>query len=443
MNSPELMAEAATLDEGSSAAWTILCVDDEPNILSALKRLFRTTGHRVLTADGGTQALALLETQAVNLVISDMRMPMMDGAELLHQVYARWPDTARVLLTGYADMSSTIAAINEGRIHRYITKPWNEGELLAVVKDAHDLQTLRAERARLEALTLKQNDELKSLNATLEQKVEARTADLARSNEQVKKNYFNSIKTFSNLIELRGGQLMGHARKVADLGRKTAKAMGLSDTQAHEIFIAALMHDIGHIGLSDQILACPVSKLTPEDAARYRLHPTLGEQSLMGLDDLQPVAALIRSHHERHDGCGFPDGLKGDGIPLGARILAVADTYEDLQSGHCISECLSPAEARTLISRGKGTQFDPEVVDAFLSLFAVPVAPPVVPPWMLPSEELKPGMVLAQELRSGESVMLLAADHVLTAALIARIRQFEQRSGKPFVLAIKRAQGQT
>jgi len=443
MNSPELMAEAATLDEGSSAAWTILCVDDEPNILSALKRLFRTTGHRVLTADGGTQALALLETQAVNLVISDMRMPMMDGAELLHQVYARWPDTARVLLTGYADMSSTIAAINEGRIHRYITKPWNEVELLAVVKDAHDLQTLRAERARLEALTLKQNDELKSLNATLEQKVEARTADLARSNEQVKKNYFNSIKTFSNLIELRGGQLMGHARKVADLGRKTAKAMGLSDTQAHEIFIAALMHDIGHIGLSDQILACPVSKLTPEDAARYRLHPTLGEQSLMGLDDLQPVAALIRSHHERHDGCGFPDGLKGDGIPLGARILAVADTYEDLQSGHCISECLSPAEARTLISRGKGTQFDPEVVDAFLSLFAVPVAPPMVPPWMLPSEELKPGMVLAQELRSGESVMLLAADHVLTATLIARIRQFEQRSGKPFVLAIKRAQGQT
>lgn len=432
-----LVNDASPSDSDACTEWTILCIDDEPNVLSALKRLLRPTGYRVITAEGGAQALSLMETQPVHLVISDMRMPLMSGAELLHQVYERWPSTARVLLTGYADMSSTIAAINEGRIHRYITKPWNDGELMAVVKDAHDLHALRAEKSRLTELTLKQNDELKSLNATLEQKVEARTADLARINEQVKKNYFNSIKAFSHLIELRGGHLMGHARKVADLGRKIAKTMGLNDAQTHEIFIAALMHDIGHIGLSDQILASPVSKLTPADAARYRLHPTLGEQALMGLDDLQPVAALIRSHHERHDGCGFPDGLEGDEIPIGARILAVADTYEDLQAGHCISEQLSPAEARTLIERGKGTQFDPAVVDAFLSLFTTPIDAPAIPPLMLSSGELRPGMLLAQDLKSNEGVMLLATDHVLTATLIDRIRLFEQRSGKPFVLAIK------
>jgi response regulator RpfG family c-di-GMP phosphodiesterase len=418
---------------------TILCVDDEPNILSALRRLFRTTGLRVLTAESGAAALDILSTESVDLIISDMRMPMMSGAELLQQVRSRWPAVTRLLLTGYADISSTISAINEGQIYRYITKPWNDGDLLSIVKDAMERKALEDDKKRLEALTARQNEELKSLNSSLEKKVEARTADLAQANDRLKRNYFNSIKTFSNLLELRGGQLMGHGRKVADLARKTAKALNLGEETVHELFIAALMHDIGFIGLSDQILSTPVTKLSPEDLARYRMHPIFGEQSLMSLDDMQPVATLIRAHHERHDGRGFPDGLQGDDIPIGARILSVVDTYEDLLSGHCISNSLSPTEARTVIRHGKGTQFDPVVTDAFLNLFAAPPAPAAQKPLMLRTSELQPGMVLAKDFLSAEGVLLLAADHVLTMELIERMCAFERRSGQTFLIAIKAA----
>lgn len=425
------------MDKPQSSQRTVLCVDDEPSILSAMQRLFRSSGHRILTAENGAAALALLESEPVDLIISDMRMPMMTGAELLLQVRSRWPEVTRLLLTGYADINSTISAINDGQIHRYISKPWKDSEILDTVKDAFERKDLVAEKNRLEALSIRQNEELKTLNATLEQKVEERTAELAQLNDRLKKNYFNSIKSFSNLIELRGGQLVGHSRKVADLARRMAKAMNLDDAQAHEVFIAALMHDIGKIGLSDLVLSKPVSKMSPEETTRYRLHPIFGEQALMGLDDMQPVAALIRSHHERHDGRGFPDGLKDEAIPMGARILAVADAYEDMQAGHLISESLSPHEARTMIGRGRGAQFDPLVIDAFLSLFAKPPPPATHRPLKLRTDELKPGMTLAADFLSAEGVLLLAAEHVLTDELIARIKAFERRGGQPILLSIK------
>lgn len=423
----------------SSEIRTILCVDDEPNILSSVKRLFRATGHRVLTAEGGAQAVALLEAEPVDLVISDMRMPGMDGAELLQQVRQRWPRITRLLLTGYADIASTIAAINEGRIHRYITKPWNDEELLMTVREAFERQSLRDEKERLEALTTSQNESLRELNATLELKVQERTSELSDANDRLHKNYLNSIKAFSHLIELRGGPLAGHARRVADLARRTARLLRLDDTQAHELFIAALMHDIGHIGLSDHILGKPVSKLGSDDLARYRQHSELGEQALMGMDDMPAVANLIRHHHERHDGRGFPDGLAGDHIPLGARILSIADAYDDLLSGHVISGNLNPAEASAMIRRGRGTQFDPAVADAFLALFSQPPAPTVQRPLELQTDALQPGMVLALDFQSAEGVLLLAADHVLTEPLIARIRQFERRTRRPLMLAVKPA----
>ncbi len=418
--------------------WTLLCVDDEPNILSALKRLFRSSGYRVLTAEGGAAALELLGNEAVDLVISDMRMPHMDGAQLLEQIKLRWPGITRLLLTGYADVNATIAAINLGQIQRYITKPWNDEELLLIVRDAFERRALEDDKRRLEALTQKQNDELKSLNASLESKVEARTAELSVVNDRLKKNYLNSIKAFSALLEQRGGQLVGHARRVADLARRTAQEMALPEAEQRDVFIAGLLHDIGQIGLSDVILAKPVPRMTPEELQRYRLHPIQGEQTLMTLDDMQSVASIIRGHHERFDGQGFPDAIAGPLIAQGARILAVAETYDDLQSGHLGSTGLTASQARTILQRGRGTQFDPEVIDAFMKLF--PAAPPPPDkPLMLHPHELQPGMVLARDFMSDEGVLLLAADHALTADLINRIRVFEKRLARSLLIAIKPA----
>ena len=144
---------------------TLLLVDDEPSILSALKQLFRVPGYRVLTAGGGQEGLDTLARERVDLVISDMRMPIMDGAAFLAKVRAGWPEVVRVVLTGYADVASTIAAINHGEIYRYISKPWEDNDVLLLVRDALERKQLGEEKQRLEDLTAKQNEQLRDLNA--------------------------------------------------------------------------------------------------------------------------------------------------------------------------------------------------------------------------------------------------------------------------------------
>lgn len=418
-------------------AWRILCVDDEPNIVAALKRLFRGSGYQVRTATGGLEAIALLEEEPADLVFSDMRMPGMNGAQLLEQIRQRWPGTTRVLLTGYSDIDSTIAAINSGEIYRYITKPWDDSEILSTARQVFERHALEREKERLEALLKTKNQALTELNETLEEKVAERTSELLQLSQKLKKNYLTSIKVFSNLMEWRGGHLSGHSRRVADLARRTARAMNMGEAEQQDAFIAGLMHDIGQIGLPDTLLGRPVPKFSEEEMAQYRRHAVLGEQALMALDDMHTVANIIRSHHERHDGLGYPDGLAGDMIPMGACILAVADTYDDLQIGHLSSTPLSAADARSMIARGRGTQFHPEVVDVFLQMLlkAAPVAE--APPRMLRTSQLRPGMILARDLLSSEGAVLLVADHVLTLELIKRLKLREGRDGVEMILPIK------
>lgn len=415
----------------------ILCVDDEPSIVAALKRLFRGSGYNVATATSAEDALAQLEQSPVDLVFSDMRMPGMDGAQLLEQVRIRWPKTTRVMLTGYADISSTIAAINSGQVYRYITKPWDDNEVLTTARQIFEHNALEEEKERLAALLSIKNQALTELTETLEEKVADRTRELLQLSQKLKKNYLNSIRVFSNLLEWRGGQLSGHSRRVADLSRRTARAMALSESEQQEIFIAALMHDIGQIGLPDALLAKPVPRLTEEETIQYRRHTTLGEQALMALDDMHGVSIIIRSHHERHDGQGYPDSLADEHIPLGARILAVADTYDDLQIGHLSSTPLNAADAQAMIARGRGTQFNPEVVDVFLQVLLKTVPEAERPPRMLTTAQLRPGMVLARDLLTSEGAVLLAVDHMLTEDLIRRLRMREARDGSELVLPIK------
>lgn len=421
----------------AAATWTLLAVDDEPNILAALRRVFRATGWRILTAGNAQEALALLATEAVHAVLSDMRMPGMDGAQLLEQVSQRWPHTARLLLTGQADLASTIAAINHGRLHHYIAKPWNDDELVLTLRQVAERQQLQADKLALARLTREQNEALKALNADLEARVAQRTEALAAANGRLKRNYLASIKAFTALIELRGKAQVGHARQVAGLAQRIAQAIGLGADAVRDLPIAALLHDIGHIGLSDTVLARPVGRLGPQDLQRYRLHPVLGEQALLASDDMQGVAPLIRAHHERWDGKGFPDGLRGPAIPPGARILAVADAFEDLRNGRMDGRMLSPLEACHAVLAGRGTEFDPAVVDALVGLVSAPPAPPTGTTTRLSSADLRAGHILAQDFVSTEGVLLLSAGHALNDALIGRIDAFARKHGLSLTLAVQ------
>ena len=418
----------------------ILCVDDEPNILSSLRRLFRDKGYQVRTATSGKEGLALLATETVDLVISDMRMPEMDGTHFLEQVRLRWPDTIRLLLTGYSDINSTIGAINRGEIYRYTTKPWDDNDIVLIVRQAIERKTLGQEKKRLETLIIRQNEELKNLNASLEAKVEARTIELRiandsllDANEKLKTSFITSIKVFSALIEMRGGSLAGNSRRVADLSRRIALKLKLESRQVQDVFVAGLLHEIGKVGFADDLINTPVALMTTRQIETYRKHTVRAEQLLMPLPDLRNAAEIIGGQLERFDGTGFPARLLEQNIPIGARILALASDYEKLQIGTLSQRKLSEEEARTVIIQSSGKRYDPEIVITFADMFkgisreeAERESSGEI---HVKSRDLQVGMVLSRDLISPNGLLMLAVDHTLDERLIRKIKDFEKSSG--------------
>jgi len=440
------MSESEPLTSDAKPA-TLLFVDDEPNILSALRRLFRPLGYKIHTAEGGALGLALLEQEPVDLVISDMRMPNMDGAQFLEQVRQKWPDTVRILLTGYADVSSTIAAINKGEIYRYVAKPWEDNDIVLLVKQALDMKNLEQEKRRLEELTLRQNEELKELNANLEAKVQERTQEVRQTmgflelaNKKLKESFITSIKVFSNLIELRERSLAGHSRRVADLARTLAQRLNLSDSEVNDVFVAALLHDIGKIGLPDKLLTKPFATLVGEERDLALRHPATGQAALMGLEQLHGAAKLIRAHHERWDGMGFPDGLSGLAIPMGARVLALTNDYDAVQIGTLLSKRMTQSEAVAFIMESRGKRYDPQVVDIFAPMMGAQVNSAIAEA-SLKSTQLKVGMALSRDLVTHEGILLLSRDFVLNDEIIEQIHSFERSSGRALTLYVHARKG--
>lgn len=415
---------------------TVLCVDDEPNILSSLRRLFRPSGYRVLVAESGAQGLEVLRNEPVDLVISDMRMPHMDGAQFLKAVREGWPDTVRILLTGYADVSSTIEAINQGQIYRYITKPWTDEDMVLTVRQALETRALQRDKERLEALTREQNESLRQLNESLEAKVQERTEDLQKAHEKLKLSFLTAVKIFSSLMEMRHPVLAGHSRRVAAVARSMAIHMGMNNMNVQNVFVAGMLHDIGKIGFPDALLTRPVRTMSPEDLIVYRKHPMDGVSVLMALDELAPVTQLVRHHHERFDGQGFPDGLEGYDIPLGARLLAVANDYDSLQIGTFSALRFKPEEARQALEKDRGKRYDPLVLDALLAVTSASPKPPMREREVRLSE-LQPGMVLSREFTRRGGVVLLGIDQVLSAKLIERMQAYESSEGVEMAVFIK------
>jgi len=415
----------------------ILCVDDEPSILSSLRRLFRPKGYQIYIAEGGKAALALLEQNAVDLVISDMRMPEMDGVQFLEQVRLRWPDTVRLLLTGYADIASTIDAVNRGEIYRYISKPWDDADILLIVHDALEQRALELENKRLKSVAQAQNAELKNAHAYLESLVAQRITELTVANdalqkahEQLKSNFITSIKVFSALVELRGGKLAGHSRRVADLARRMATKLGLDSRHTHDVFVAALLHEIGKVGFGDDMLNTAIVNLTPRQLDLYRRHPARAEQLLTPLPDLKGSTELIAAQFERFDGTGHPRRLAHDAIPLGARILVLASDYDNMLSGTLAKRELGEPEARALVEKNRGKRYDPKVVDALLAVLDATaldgLQKTTVAERKVTVGQLQVGMVLSRDLITPSGLMMLSAQHVLDDRMIRKIADFEK-----------------
>ncbi len=315
----------------------ILCVDDDEIILKTLKRIFRREQFQVLTATSGREGLTILkQTGNIALILSDQQMPEMTGTAFLQEASKLFPDSTRMVLTGHRDADAAIDAINHGGVHRFLVKPWDEEELLQTVRDGIQRYLLiRDDQSRNEVVRL-QRDEMAEWNANLKKRVLQQTAMMrqqltdSRQNVTPQKIGEVIISRFADLLAQCYYRISKHSQTVAALAASMAETMKLPPTQCEEIRNAALLHDIGKIGMPDRLLSRGRELMNSDDLKEYQTHAVRGLKVIDNIDELREVASYIRHHHEAFNGQGFPDGLAGERIPLGARIIAVADYAENI-----------------------------------------------------------------------------------------------------------------
>ena len=355
--------------------FNILFVDDEPNILNSLKRLFFADNdinvHTALTAREGAQ---ILKSESIDLVVSDERMPKIKGSEFVHFIKRKYPDTLRIILTGFAEMTSIMAAVNKGEVYRYLIKPWNDNELKMTIRKALEHSYILKKNKEMQEMINIRNDELNHLNADLEFKIKERTIQLEKS--------LNSLKS---VVELNSGmfrhlvffivelvfnyqkELGRHLRRTGKIAELLCPELKLEQKKKDNIIFAAYLHDIGLMNCRNELLVTEFNKLQEEDKNFYYKHPEKAGKLLGNKDGLEEIINIIHYHHEENNGKGFPDKLCGHQIPLGSRLIKVISDYDDLirKSGK------NSDEALTIISRNENNTYDHGMVKIFCDIISV------------------------------------------------------------------------
>jgi response regulator RpfG family c-di-GMP phosphodiesterase len=342
----------------------ILCVDDEPMIREILREALEQEGHRVSEAENGRVALDKVSGGEYDLIVTDVKMPVMDGFTLMKNLGDLTDQIPVVVITSFGDIDVAVDAIRLGA-YDYIVKPFNISQVTISVQRA-----LERRRLLLENLQYKKS---------LEQKVVEKTIDLIRKNKKLeqqakllegllrdlRESYEASLDAMVSAIESRDCETKHHCRRVQVYAVMLAQRLGVTPEQLVDISYGSLLHDVGKIGVPDSILLKP-GKLTDSEWEVMRRHTLIGHQMISRIKFLRGAADIVLHHHERWDGRGYPHGISGEEIPLGARIFSIIDTYDAMTSKRPYKEALPIAQARAEIERCAGTQFDPSIVTAFL-----------------------------------------------------------------------------
>ncbi len=338
---------------------SLLVVDDDRSIRDVLADGLGALGYRVATAENAGKALEALQAGGVRLVLTDIDMPGENGIELLRRIKNQDPDVDVIMVTGVVDVDTAIGAIRQGASD-YVTKPFNLAEVGFVVE-----RTLEKRRLILENRAYQQH---------LEDMVAARTAELAQKKEEVEglyrqleSSYESTLQALVTALDYGDNETQGHSRRVVEYAVLLAERVGVREPELSWVRRGAILHDVGKIGVPDAVLK-KAGPLDREEWEQMRKHPEMGHGMLRHVAFLRPALDIVLCHQERWDGSGYPRGLKGEEIPLGARIFAVVDTFDAMTSDRPYRSALSIREAREEIRRFSGIQFDPIVAETFLSI---------------------------------------------------------------------------
>ncbi len=332
----------------------VLVVDDEEPIRTALKKYLVQQQFEVYTAASGEEALEQLRRHKIGLMLCDIRMPGTSGVDLVPQAIEVEADLAILMLTAVNDATSAALCMQRGAMD-YLTKPIELADLGRAVQ--------RALRRRDMLL------ENRHLNQWLKEEVTTRTAELQREQLRLGRISTATLEALVNALEAKDPYLRGHSARVADLSATVAAEVGLSDEEVEEVRVAGRLHDIGKIGTREAVMG-KQGPLTPDEYEHIKQHVVIGSQILAPLTHLGPIIGYVRSHHERWDGTGYPDGLRGEAIPIGARVIGAAEVYDALSTSRPYQEKLSPDDAVARIAELSGTVLDPKVFEALRAVVA-------------------------------------------------------------------------
>ncbi len=333
----------------------ILVVDDDENVVSYLSIALIQEGFQCETASSASEALTILRRngqKTVTLILTDMTMPVMSGIELLEQVQRQFPIIGVIVISGDKNLNLAVEAMKKGALD-FITKPFKLEIILPRIYKA-------IERVRLE----RENREYQEY---LEEKVESRTAALIEKHRSLQKLFLNTVEAIARAIEAKDLYTVGHSKRVSKYCAYIAQKMAIDVEEIHNIEVAGLLHDVGKIGIADSILG-KSTKLSIDEYESIKEHPLISLKIIDPIKELGRVKEYVKYHHEKWDGTGYPDGLKGEEIPLGARILSIADAFDTMWIGRQYHAAWNLDQVIQEFKRNSGTQFDGKVVDAFIEL---------------------------------------------------------------------------
>ncbi len=338
----------------------ILVVDDEEPIREVVCSMLGAAGYRCTPAVSGNAALELLASgEEFELMLSDLMMAEMQGDILLERTKERFPDMPVIMVTAVSDLSVALSAIRNGA-YDYLLKPFERDQLCNTVSRALENRRLRLEnrafQLHLESRVAAQTERLRQVNA-----------DLQRANIELKRSHDMMLEALGDALDLKDAETEGHSKRVTAFTIAIARALRLPDEEVEAIAHGAFLHDIGKMAIPDSVLRKP-GPLTQEEVMIMREHCLRGYQMVSKIPFLADAAEIVYSHQERWDGTGYPRGLKGEDIPLGARIFAIADTLDAITSDRPYRTAQSYQAGREEIERWSGRQFDPAIVRVFLSM---------------------------------------------------------------------------
>ena len=427
----------------------VMLVDDEANMLSALRRMLRGELYEVSVFDNPLSAIEEIHETEFDVIVSDMRMPEMSGADFLLKASEIWPDTPRILLTGYSDQESTVRAINDAKIYRYVEKPWDNEGLRSLIDEAGEAHRTMQRRKSTRQKLLKKNLALKAKTVNLHEDLENTEAELAQAamfvdlaQEELRHSYATFIKSFANIINLKIGSDSQHSLRIQEHCCMLADAMECSSAEKESIRNAALLYQLGKIFLHDSLCNRAFHELTEADQERFRQHAVLGEQALMPVDALASCARVIRHQNECVDGTGFPDGLNGPAIPIGSRILKVVIDFNQYLSGMLTGSDENIKGTIQYLKKHSGSKYDPAVVKQYLSILEGGKAALVFEnEQFIKTAHLNGGMLVSRDLHNHDGILLLSKDTKLSKELIDKLKIYEKRNDIELLVPVKTSKG--